>query len=170
MPGSKVDHDILIPGQQVRGAGTDLFHQLPVLVCPADAVQASQPGKDRLHVPRRQGSAVHPEPVHDPDPAARALLRHDRDTSAVQRFDIPVDRPAGYFKTLRQLRRGDLFPVQQHGKNGDQPIKFHSIIRLRLFLCSRPAFLLQHRVLLPFASNTARPALRVSITLKLPSS
>ena len=28
----------------------------------------------------------------------------------------------------------------QHGKNGDQPIKFHSIIRLRLFLCSRPAF------------------------------
>ena len=33
-----------------------------------------------------------------------------------------------------------------------------------------PAFLLQHRVLLPFASNTARPALRVSITLKLPSS
>ena len=36
--------------RQIRRAGADLFHQLPVLVCSADAVQASQTCKDRLHI------------------------------------------------------------------------------------------------------------------------
>ena len=78
-----------------------------------------------MHFTGGQGSTIHPESVHDPDAAAHTLLCDDGNTGLVQRFNIPVDCTAGYFKTFCQFRRGDLLLVQENREDCDQTVKFH---------------------------------------------
>ena len=114
--------------------GRELFHQLGIASCAADAVQALQPGQNGLHLGGGEDRPVHPVSLQNRDAPAGALGGGNGDPGLAEGFDVPLDGAAGYLKLLRQFRRGDLVPLEQDRQNADEPFHFHGLRRLSAFL------------------------------------
>ena len=122
VPGGEVDQDVGIPA---AAPSRELFHQLGIAPGAADAVQARQPGQNGLHLGGGEDRPVHPVSLQNRDAAAGALGGGNGNPGLAEGFDVPLDGAAGYFKLLRQFRRGDL--------NADEPFHFHGLRRLSAF-------------------------------------
>ena len=136
VPGGEVDQDVRIPA---GAPGRELFHQLGIASCAADAVQALQPGQNGLHLGGGEDRPVHPVSLQNRDAPASALGSGNGDPGLAEGFNVPLDGAAGYLKLLRQFRRGDLVPLEQDGQNADETFHFHGLRRLSAF------FVLYHR-------------------------
>ena len=115
VPRGEVDEHMGAAGHQPACSGGQLVHQLGVAPGAADTVQAPQPRQDGLHLRGGEHRPVHPVALHDGDAAPCALGGGDGDTRPAQGLDIPLDRPARYLELLRQLRCGNLIPLEQNG-------------------------------------------------------
>ena len=117
-------------GDQSACPGGQLFHQLGIAPGAADAVQTPQSRQNGLHFRGSEYRTVYPVALHDGDTAACALNGGNGDACSAQGVNIPLDGPAGHLELLRQLRGGDLLPLEQDGQDANEPIHLHRMHRL----------------------------------------
>ena len=88
----------------------------------ADAIQTLQPCKNRLHFALQQDCFIEFVALHNADTAISPFLGYDGNPCTAQGIHISQNRAVGYLELLRQFKRCDLLPLQQHGENSNQSV------------------------------------------------